>query len=87
MSLVGYNQEHEKKQRVAATVRRLEGSKRKKGNPATEKWKTLKRELDNVDFSGAQGRNRTTDTRIFSPLLYRLSYLGKLPAGRKGRAF
>ncbi len=27
---------------------------------------------------GAQGRNRTTDTRIFSPLLYRLSYLGNL---------
>ena len=27
---------------------------------------------------GAQGRNRTTDTRIFSPLLYRLSYLGFL---------
>ena len=26
---------------------------------------------------GAQGRNRTTDTGIFSPLLYRLSYLGK----------
>ncbi len=25
---------------------------------------------------GAQRRNRTTDTRIFSPLLYRLSYLG-----------
>jgi hypothetical protein len=25
---------------------------------------------------GAQGRNRTTDTRIFNPLLYRLSYLG-----------
>jgi hypothetical protein len=25
--------------------------------------------------SGGQGRNRTTDTRIFSPLLYRLSYL------------
>ena len=29
---------------------------------------------------GAQGRNRTSDTRIFSPLLYQLSYLG-LPAG------
>jgi hypothetical protein len=28
------------------------------------------------NFVGAQGRNRTTDTRIFSPLLYRLSYLG-----------
>ncbi|GIX31007.1 MAG: hypothetical protein KatS3mg124_1479 [Porticoccaceae bacterium] len=26
---------------------------------------------------GAQGRNRTTDTGIFSPLLYRLSYLGE----------
>jgi hypothetical protein len=25
---------------------------------------------------GAEGRNRTIDTRIFSPLLYRLSYLG-----------
>ena len=28
------------------------------------------------DKSGAQGRDRTTDTRIFSPLLYQLSYLG-----------
>ncbi len=27
-------------------------------------------------MDGAQGRNRTTDTRIFNPLLYRLSYLG-----------
>ena len=26
--------------------------------------------------SGAQGRNRTTDTVIFSHVLYRLSYLG-----------
>ena len=26
---------------------------------------------------GAQSRNRTSDTWIFSPLLYRLSYLGK----------
>ena len=29
---------------------------------------------------GAQRRNRTTDTGIFNPLLYRLSYLG---AGRR----
>ncbi len=28
-------------------------------------------------YNGAQTRNRTTDTRIFNPLLYRLSYLGK----------
>ncbi len=27
--------------------------------------------------NGASRRNRTTDTRIFSPLLYRLSYRGK----------
>ena len=25
----------------------------------------------------AQNRNRTSDTRIFSPLLYQLSYLGE----------
>ena len=28
---------------------------------------------------GAEGQNRTGDTWIFSPLLYRLSYLGPLP--------
>ena len=28
---------------------------------------------------GAQGRNRTADTGIFNPLLYRLSYLAILP--------
>jgi hypothetical protein len=27
-------------------------------------------------FYGAEGQNRTADTGIFSPLLYRLSYLG-----------
>ena len=30
---------------------------------------------------GGQGRNRTTDTRIFSPLLYQLSYLAVLQEG------
>ena len=30
------------------------------------------------DLSGAQSRNRTSDTRIFNPLLYQLSYLGTL---------
>jgi hypothetical protein len=37
---------------------------------------------------GGQGRNRTTDTRIFNPLLYQLSYLAKLikPA-TSGRGF
>ncbi len=32
--------------------------------------------------NGAQGRNRTTDTRIFNPLLYQLSYLGVRTGGR-----
>ena len=30
----------------------------------------------NVQIYGAEAQNRTGDTRIFSPLLYRLSYLG-----------
>ena len=38
---------------------------------------------DNL-FFGAQRRNRTIDTGIFSPLLYRLSYLGKNKAGLRG---
>ena len=34
---------------------------------------------------GASGRNRTSDTRIFSPLLYQLSYRGKyMKTGRAG---
>jgi hypothetical protein len=41
--------------------------------------------------SGAQGRNRTTDTMIFSHVLYQLSYLGAGPwrsaAGPNGGAF
>ena len=30
-----------------------------------------------IERKGAGGRNRTVDTRIFSPLLYRLSYPGR----------
>lgn len=33
--------------------------------------------------NGAQGRNRTTDTAIFSRMLYQLSYLGRSRDGRK----
>ena len=33
---------------------------------------------------GGLGRNRTTDTRIFNPLLYQLSYLAI--SGKPGRA-
>jgi hypothetical protein len=39
-----------------------------------------------IDFNGAQGRNRTTDTAIFSRMLYQLSYLGTASRGRPGAA-
>ena len=35
------------------------------------------RTIFNLFWQNAQNRNRTSDTRIFSPLLYQLSYLGK----------
>ena len=37
----------------------------------------LPNELKPQGIGGASGRNRTNDTWIFSPLLYRLSYRGK----------
>ena len=33
-------------------------------------------QMSYIRTHGAPGRNRTTDTRIFSPLLYQLSYRG-----------
>ena len=45
-------------------------------------------ERKGADFGG-QGQNRTADTRIFSPLLYRLSYLAEaryLTCSRKLRS-
>ena len=42
------------------------------GRNATTPWQGG----DSQGVSGAQGQNRTADTGIFSPLLYRLSYLG-----------
>ena len=38
-----------------------------------------------VGLSGGQGRDRTGDTRIFSPLLYQLSYLATIVQGLDGR--
>ena len=38
-----------------------------------------------IENDGAQGRDRTTDTAIFSRMLYQLSYLG-IPASPKGEA-
>ena len=39
-----------------------------------------------VELIGAQGQNRTADTGIFNPLLYRLSYLGVYGAASRARA-
>ena len=36
-----------------------------------------------LNLRGAQGRDRTTDTAIFSRMLYQLSYLGILGEGAK----
>ncbi len=43
-----------------------------------------RRSLRGFAIRGGQGRNRTSDTRIFSPLLYQLSYLAGSDDG--GRA-
>ena len=49
--------------------RRLRNNKRNKAGNIISRLAYL---LDSAD---GQGRNRTADTRIFSPLLYQLSYL------------
>ncbi len=41
-------------------------------------------ELSLICRNGAQGRNRTTDTAIFSRMLYQLSYLGTSKGARPG---
>jgi hypothetical protein len=41
---------------------------------------------NNDGRDGAQGRNRTADTGIFNPLLYRLSYLGVVFFSARGFA-
>ena len=48
-------------------------------NQASEMQKQKQKALDSVknqglSISGGLARNRTTDTRIFNPLLYQLSY-------------
>ena len=42
---------------------------------------------DRCRTDGAQGRNRTADTGIFNPLLYRLSYLGKMTLSTSEAAY
>ena len=51
-------------------------NKRGKNSPEIKKGLQLFW-LQPLSYSGAETRNRTRDTRIFSPLLYQLSYLGR----------
>ena len=44
-------------------------------------WLKVKCSTDWANTPYAQNRNRTSDTRIFSPLLYQLSYLGVMVIG------
>jgi hypothetical protein len=46
--------------------------KRQGGRPGSG----VDRNIPSKERSGAWGRNRTSDTRIFNPLLYQLSYPG-----------
>jgi hypothetical protein len=39
------------------------------------------------DSRSGQGQNRTADTRIFSPLLYQLSYLARTHKSKNRRHF
>ena len=45
------------------------------------KWPAKDNVRHNKALDGGQGQNRTADTRIFSPLLYQLSYLALWEAG------
>jgi hypothetical protein len=51
-------------------------SGRRDSNSRLSPWQGDTLPLSYIRIIGALGRNRTTDTRIFSPLLYRLSYQG-----------
>ncbi len=46
--------------------------------PADNPTKQKAHRVDGLSRNGGLGRNRTTDTRIFNPLLYQLSYRAKL---------
>ena len=55
--------------------------------PEKEELESIKKESLQIavilKMKNAQNRNRTSDTRIFSPLLYQLSYLGIYKTGAR----
>jgi hypothetical protein len=64
----------------ASTVSPITGAPLCFGRLALDNKRGGKKECCRAQFHlvhGAQGRNRTTDTAIFSRMLYQLSYLGE----------
>ena len=61
---------------VAAAAYKL-WSRWLESNPQPADYKSAALPVELHRRGGASGRNRTTDTGIFSPLLYQLSYRGK----------
>ena len=49
------------------------------------RWRVCHSTTTAWNTNGASGQNRTVDTRIFSPLLYQLSYRGKIFCKKKWR--
>ena len=79
---------------LAPSRRRFAFAQRKRSDNAMERTRSLCkaggctsiRGGSGDEGNGAQGRNRTTDTAIFSRMLYQLSYLGTPPLNaRRGR--
>ena len=56
----------------------IKWSGKRDSNSRPSPWQGDALPLSYFRRNGASGQNRTADTRIFSPLLYRLSYRGKL---------
>lgn len=58
----------------------------KKGAPAATgaPFAIVSKSVKTDDIFGGQGRNRTADTWIFSPVLYQLSYLATPLVGAAG---
>ena len=65
-----------KKTATLSPVWRLLIFMRHRGFEPRTTWLKVKCSTDWANTPYAQNRNRTSDTRIFSPLLYQLSYLG-----------
>jgi hypothetical protein len=56
----------------------MQKAERYRNNKRNKAEENIPRLVYVVDFIDGQGRSRTADTRIFSPLLYQLSYLAQL---------